>query len=320
MRIGCRRLSRGGRPRDHLLYSSSFSEAFRSWLSGCGGEFKTEGGGTQVTEPNCTGSAQAKWIVYGQPKEDSMFERFTDRSRRVCVLAQEAAREFNHNYIGTEHLLYALIAEGHGVAALALDRLCVTSAMVGHEIEKAVGRGERPSMGHLPFTPRAKKILELSLREALQLGHNYIGTEHILLGIIREGEGLGAQILVRAGAELVATRQTVIQILAGQPAEPSGNRFWATAEANPKASGEFVEPILPGSFVGTVNQAKRVESQTLDPATLERFARNRRSHVLKITLSYVEGLRSRGDVKWPTADEVVATAKTFEAYLSGGAS
>lgn len=250
-----------------------------------------------------------------------MFERFTDRSRRVCVFAQEAAREFNHNYIGTEHLLYALIAEGHGVGALALARLDVTLAVVGHEIEKAVGRGARPPVGHLPYTPRAKKILELSLREALQLGHNYIGTEHILLGIIREGEGLGAQILVRAGAELAATRQTVIQILAGQPAEPAVKlpTFRGTASANPKASGEFVEPIPPGSFVLSVNEVKKVESQ-LDPATLERFARDRRSHVLKIALSYVEGLRSRDDVKWPSADEVVATARTFEAYLSGGAS
>src|SRR6476660_7785304 len=124
-----------------------------------------------------------------------MFERFTDRSRRVVVLAQEEARMLNHNYIGTEHLLLGLIHEGEGVAAKAIEALGISLAAVRSEVNEMVGRGERASAGHIPFTPRAKKVLELSLREALQLGHNYIGTEHILLGLIREGEGVAAQVL-----------------------------------------------------------------------------------------------------------------------------
>jgi ATP-dependent Clp protease ATP-binding subunit ClpC len=153
-----------------------------------------------------------------------MFERFTDRARRVVVLAQEEARLLNHNYIGTEHILLGLIHEGEGVAAKALESLGISLEKVRQQVEEIIGAGQSPPSGHIPFTPRAKKVLELSLREALQLGHNYIGTEHILLGLIREGEGVAAQVLVKLGADLGRVRQQVIQLLSGYSGskEPAG--------------------------------------------------------------------------------------------------
>src|SRR5436190_4284943 len=144
-----------------------------------------------------------------------MFERFTDRARRVVVLAQEEARMLNHNYIGTEHILLGLIHEGEGVAAIVLQQLGISLDAVRSQVEEIIGQGQAAPTGHIPFTPRAKKVLELSLREALQLGHNYIGTEHILLGLIREGEGVAAQVLQKLGADLNRVRQTVIQLLSG---------------------------------------------------------------------------------------------------------
>jgi len=144
-----------------------------------------------------------------------MFERFTDRARRVVVLAQEEARKFNHNYIGTEHILVGLIREDGGVAAKGLESLGISLDAVRQQIEEIVGIGEQAPSGHVPFTPRAKKVLELSLREALQLGYDYIGTEHILLGLIREGDGVAAQVLVTLGADLNQVRQEVIQRLHG---------------------------------------------------------------------------------------------------------
>ncbi|MBO4210669.1 Clp protease N-terminal domain-containing protein, partial [Micromonospora echinofusca] len=144
-----------------------------------------------------------------------MFERFTDRARRVVVLAQEEARMLNHNYIGTEHVLLGLIHEGEGVAAKALESLGISLEGVRQQVEEIIGQGQQAPGGHIPFTPRAKKVLELSLREALQLGHNYIGTEHLLLGLIREGEGVAAQVLVKLGADLNRVRQQVIQLLSG---------------------------------------------------------------------------------------------------------
>ena len=155
-----------------------------------------------------------------------MFERFTDRARRVVVLAQEEARMLNHNYIGTEHILLGLIHEGEGVAAKALESLGIALEGVRQQVEEIIGQGQQAPSGHIPFTPRAKKVLELSLREALQLGHNYIGTEHILLGLIREGEGVAAQVLVKLGADLNRVRQQVLQLLSGslgkEPAETAG--------------------------------------------------------------------------------------------------
>src|SRR6187402_628732 len=144
-----------------------------------------------------------------------MFERFTDRARRVVVLAQEEAKMLNHNYIGTEHILLGLIHEGEGVAAKALESLNISLDAVREQVQDIIGQGQQQPTGHIPFTPRAKKVLELSLREALQLGHNYIGTEHILLGLIREGEGVAAQVLVKLGANLNRVRQQVIQLLSG---------------------------------------------------------------------------------------------------------
>jgi ATP-dependent Clp protease ATP-binding subunit ClpC len=163
-----------------------------------------------------------------------MFERFTDRARRVVVLAQEEARMLNHNYIGTEHILLGLIHEGEGVAAKALESLGISLDAVRQQVEEIIGQGQQAPSGHIPFTPRAKKVLELSLREALQLGHNYIGTEHILLGLIREGEGVAAQVLVKLGADLNKVRQQVIQLLNGYQSkgEPAG----AAAEATPSTS------------------------------------------------------------------------------------
>jgi ATP-dependent Clp protease ATP-binding subunit ClpC len=144
-----------------------------------------------------------------------MFERFTDRARRVVVFATEEARMLNHNYIGTEHLLLGLIHEGEGVAAKALESLGISLEAVRRQVEEIIGQGQAAPTGHIPFTPRAKKVMELSLREALQLGHNYIGTEHILLGLIREGEGVAAQVLQKLGADLNRVRQQVLLLLSG---------------------------------------------------------------------------------------------------------
>ncbi len=152
----------------------------------------------------------------------NMFERFTDRARRVVVLAQEEARLLNHSYIGTEHILLGLIHEGEGVAAKALESLSISLEAVRNQVEEIIGQGGASPTGHIPFTPRAKKVLELSLREALQLGHNYIGTEHILLGLIREGEGVAAQVLVKLGADLSRVRQQVIQLLSGYQGPAGG--------------------------------------------------------------------------------------------------
>jgi ATP-dependent Clp protease ATP-binding subunit ClpC len=147
-----------------------------------------------------------------------VFQRFSDRARRVVVLAQEEARMLNHNYIGTEHILLGLIQEGEGVAAKALESMGISLEAVRDQVEEIIGRGSSAPTGHIPFTPRAKKVLELSLREALQLGHNYIGTEHILLGLIREGEGVAAQVLTKLGADLDRVRNQVVQLLTGAAA------------------------------------------------------------------------------------------------------
>ena len=156
-----------------------------------------------------------------------MFERFTDGARRVVVLAQEEARMLNHNYIGTEHILLGLIHEG-GVAARALESLGISLDAVRQQVEQIIGQGQQAPSGHIPFTPRAKKVLELSLRESLQLGHGYIGTEHILLGLIREGDGVAAQVLVKLGADLNRVRQRVTQLLPeyqGQDVESARSRL-----------------------------------------------------------------------------------------------
>ncbi|AWB87263.1 ATP-dependent Clp protease ATP-binding subunit [Mycetocola zhujimingii] len=172
-----------------------------------------------------------------------MFERFTDRARRVVVLAQEEAKMLNHNYIGTEHILLGLIHEGEGVAAKALESLGISLDAVREQVQDIIGQGQQQPTGHIPFTPRAKKVLELSLREALQLGHNYIGTEHILLGLIREGEGVAAQVLVKLGADLNRVRQQVIQLLSGyqgkEAAPVGGNTTETTAQGGSQILDQF---------------------------------------------------------------------------------
>src|SRR6266545_1609487 len=170
------------------------------------------------------------------PGHVDMFERFTDRARRVVVLAQEEARMLNHNYIGTEHILLGLIHEGEGVAGKALESLNISPEAVRQQVEEIIGQGQAAPTGHIPFTPRAKKVLELSLREALQLGHNYIGTEHILLGLIREGEGVAAQVLQKLGADLNRVRQTVIQLLSGY----TGGKEQAPGEQAGQGQGSMV--------------------------------------------------------------------------------
>ena len=174
-----------------------------------------------------------------------MFERFTDRARRVIVLAQEEARELNHNYMGTEHILLGLIKEGEGVAAKALESMGINLDDVRREVIDIIGHGTQPVTGHIPFTPRAKKVLELSLREGLQMGHKYIGTEFLLLGLIREGDGVAAQVLIKLGADLPRVRQQVIQLLSGyeggegqNPESPQqGQPGFAGAGAGPRAGG-----------------------------------------------------------------------------------
>ncbi|MEO7016442.1 MAG: Clp protease N-terminal domain-containing protein, partial [Leifsonia sp.] len=171
-----------------------------------------------------------------------MFERFTDRARRVVVLAQEEAKMLNHNYIGTEHILLGLIHEGEGVAAKALESLGISLDAVREQVQDIIGQGQQQPTGHIPFTPRAKKVLELSLREALQLGHNYIGTEHILLGLIREGEGVAAQVLVKLGADLNRVRQQVIQLLSGYQGKEQvqvGGNDQATAQVGSQILDQF---------------------------------------------------------------------------------
>ena len=185
-----------------------------------------------------------------------MFERFTDRARRVVVLAQEEARMLNHNYIGTEHILLGLIHEGEGVAAKGLEALGISLEAVRSQVEEIIGQGQQAPSGHIPFTPRAKKVLELSLREALQLGHNYIGTEHILLGLIREGEGVAAQVLVKLGADLNRVRQQVIQLLSGYQGKE------AVAQGGP-AEGTPTTSLVLDQFGRNLTQAAR--EGKLDP-------------------------------------------------------
>ena len=190
-----------------------------------------------------------------------MFERFTNRARRVVVLAQEEARMLNHNYVGTEHLLLGLIHEGEGIAAKALESLGIGLEAVRREVEEVIGEGQEAPSGHIPFTPRAKKVLELSLREALELDHNYIGTEHILLGLIREGEGVAAQVLVRLGADLDRVRQQVIDLLAAYKARAE--------EAEQAVSSEPAEPSAPSASAAPAEGRRRERQAVALAARIE---------------------------------------------------
>ncbi|MFT4297428.1 MAG: ATP-dependent Clp protease ATP-binding subunit [Micropruina sp.] len=167
-----------------------------------------------------------------------MFDRFTDRARRVIVLAQDEARMLNHNYIGTEHILLGLIHEGEGVAAKALEALGISLEAVRGQVEEIIGQGQQAPTGHIPFTPRAKKVLELSMREALQINHPYIGTEHILLGLIREGEGVAAQVLIKLGADLNRVRNQVLQLLSGFQGKEAATA--GAPEAGPQQQGSSI--------------------------------------------------------------------------------
>jgi hypothetical protein len=195
--------------------------------------------------------------------ESPMFERFTDGARRVVVRAQEEARHLNHNYIGTEHLLLGLLSDGasgdEGVAAAALDSFGISLEMVRHDVEEIIGKGIATPSGRIPFTPRAKKVLELSLREALQLGHNYIGTEHILLGLVREGEGVAVQVLVKRGAGLNSVRERVIELLVqrlGGAEEPAGERV--PGAATMRVHRAVVAPPLLGRMLSQPPELVRV--------------------------------------------------------------
>ena len=198
----------------------------------------------------------------------ALFERFTDRARRVVVLAQEEARLLNHNYIGTEHILLGLIHEGEGVAAKALESLGISLQAVRDQVEEIIGQGGSSPSGHIPFTPRAKKVLELSLREALQLGHNYIGTEHILLGLIREGEGVAAQVLTKLGADLSRVRQQVIQLLSGYSGSgadgPEGSRKERASATSGGGSGDSASGSLVLDQFGR-NLTQLAREKKLDP-------------------------------------------------------
>jgi ATP-dependent Clp protease ATP-binding subunit ClpC len=201
-----------------------------------------------------------------------VFERFTDRARHVVVLAQAEARILEHDYIGTEHILLGLIQEGEGVAAKALESLEIPLEAVRTQVEEIVGRGQATPTGHIPFTPRAKKVLELSLREALQLGHNYIGTEHLLLGLIREGEGVAAQVLERLGANVERVRQSVIELLEGYIPDPSTESY---------------APYQPRRWIG--RRRRMMESIPLDTPTCPTCGRDLASHAGHSRLTLGEG-------------------------------
>jgi ATP-dependent Clp protease ATP-binding subunit ClpC len=192
-----------------------------------------------------------------------VFERFTDRARRVVVYAQEEAQLLNHNYVGTEHLLLGLAHDGQGVAAKALESLGIRLEAVRVQVEAIIGRGQRAPSGHVPFTPRAKKVLELSLREAKQLGHNYIGTEHILLGLIREGEGVAAQVLVELGGDLSRVRQQVLQVLSGHAGVQVGARTRLVRMTVPDDLREAEEQLA---------QVRREKEAAIDAEEFDRAA------------------------------------------------
>jgi len=192
-----------------------------------------------------------------------MFERMTDRARRVVVLAQEEARLLNHNYIGTEHILLGLVHEGGGVAARALEALGISLEEVRQQVEEIVGAGQFPPRGHIPFTPQAKKVLELSLRETLDLGHQHIGTEHILLGLIREGEDVAARVLVNLGGDLGRVRQHVIQILSGYTGEPTPPSVEHVGTVAFEVASETVSASLGAEMGPRCSQCRRALTETL---------------------------------------------------------
>jgi ATP-dependent Clp protease ATP-binding subunit ClpC len=205
-----------------------------------------------------------------------MFERFTDRARNVVVLAQQEARLLKHSYIGTEHILLGLARESDGLAAKALEALGIGLEAVREQVVEITGRGQKSPSGHIPFTPRAKKVLELSLREALQFGHNYIGTEHILLGLIREGEGVAAQVLVRLGGDLSAIRQQVIRLLKENPTTDEKPQAAQAAQAQAARLAESVGEagiVSRAEGAGPIGLASPAESASLNGKLTEVLSR-----------------------------------------------
>jgi ATP-dependent Clp protease ATP-binding subunit ClpA len=235
--------------------------------------------------------------VLSSVRRRTMFERFTDRARRVVVLAQDEARRLNHDYIGTEHILLGLLHEGKGVGAKALESLGISLDAVRQEVEEIIGQGQHTPSGHIPFTPRAKKVMELSLRESLQLGHTYIGTEHILLGLIREGDGVAAGVLVKLGADLNRVRQQVVILLDayhGKESSLSGTAGEHTLLSGVQARLDAVEGRLAAleQRIGTgpdtsdldeqIAQVRREKESAVDARDYEQAAalRNREKELL----------------------------------------
>jgi ATP-dependent Clp protease ATP-binding subunit ClpC len=244
-----------------------------------------------------------------------MFERFTNRARATVVHAQEEARLLRHNYIGTEHILLGLLREGDGIAAKALNALGVSSDAVRRKVTEIIGEGDQSPSGHIPFTPRAKKVLELSLREALQLKHNYIGTEHILLGLIREGEGVAAQVLVQLGADLDRVRQQVTQLLAGMSGDPSTEMPTARRRRTPAAEEVVAaaEELAGGSPMGSHHLLEAL-ARSEDSAAAKVFATlGVDADTLATTIDEV-GIDGTNDL---TAEE--AAARQIEIRLEGDA-
>jgi ATP-dependent Clp protease ATP-binding subunit ClpA len=233
--------------------------------------------------------------MFKRRRSNSMYERFTERARKVVVLAQEEARHFNHNYIGTEHLLLGLLREDEGVAARALAALDVTVDEVREQVESIVGYGEEGMGAQAPFTPRSKKVLELALRESMQLGHNYIGSEHILLGLIRESEGVANQIFSNMGVEADEVRREVVRMLGGEP----GQRL--------ESASRDVEP--PESARNLLLFRGRVESLQIDA----RFGDQPRT--LLVDLDYTYAVRDTEDASRAVNHEDLLTgvAKILEA-------
>jgi hypothetical protein len=218
------------------------------------------------------------------------FERYTGRARRVVVLAQQEARALNHNYVGTEHILLGLIHEGDGMAAHALVSLGISLERVRQQVEQIIGRGQQAPSAHLTFTPRTKKILKLALPEALRLGHSYIGTEHILLALIREGNGVAAQVLLRLGADLNRARQQVIELLAGRQTSP----------------GERVPPPGLGDYDQKIAAARQQKDAALDAGDVDRAA------TLRTEEKRLQAERAARLARWSAGADVAALTEEID--------
>ena len=223
-----------------------------------------------------------RFVVRSVGSVTRLFERFTERARQVVVLAQDEARALKHNYIGTEHILLGLLREEEGLAARVLESLDITVEEVRAQIARIVGQGDEVTTGQIPFTPRAKKVLELALREALALGHNYIGTEHLLLGLMRENEGVAARILLDFDADAEKIRNEVIRMLSGP------GRLWEEYAPDPSSLGEIPESYSPASppIAAEVGQEiERVRREKEEAIEAQEFAEAARLRDRERTLS-----------------------------------